>query len=170
MERVHCCNFLPAPSEAVSVALHQPVALTTSWMALSILFVVAGVVLVPLFLAIALIGLVVRIAQEFFLLPISLPGTLAFLVTAVALILDSRIGLEGAPAMNALNGPVHGCPPMDDNHNAPHSGGKGEAGRKTREEEGSCMRKRKKRQWRASGPIRLADSVAAESSWFSGRS
>jgi hypothetical protein len=99
-------------------------------MALSILLVEAEVTLVPLSLAIQLVGLVVRIAQELCLLPFSLPRTLACFFTAVALILHARIGLEVAPAMDASDGPVHGCPPQDDNHNAPHPAGKGWAGRK----------------------------------------
>lgn len=130
MERVHFCNLLSWPSAAVSVALHQSVALAVLGMTLSILFVVAGVAVVPCSLTIALVGFVVWIAEESFLLPLSLPGTLAFFFTAVALILHSRIGLEVAPAMNALDGPAHGCPPRDDNHNAPHAAGKGRAGRR----------------------------------------
>lgn len=133
MERVHFCNLVSGPSAAVSVALHQPVALAVLGMTLSILLVVAGMAVVPFSLTIALIGFVVRITQESFLLPLSLPGTLAFMSTAVALILHSRIGLELAPAMNALDVPAHGCPPRDDNHNAPHPAGKGWAGRKRKE-------------------------------------
>jgi hypothetical protein len=161
IERVHCCNLFSGLSAAVSVALHQPVALTVFWMALAILFVVAGVALVPLFLAIALVGLVVRIAQEFILLPLSLSGTLTFLFAAISLILHTRIGLEVASAMNALDGPAHGCPPRNDNHNAPHPVGKGRGGRKSREVEGFCMRKRKKRQ--------LAGFWADQAGWLRDR-
>lgn len=130
MGRVHFCNLLSGPSAAVSVALHQPVALAVLGMTLSILFVVAGMAVVPCSLTIALIGFVVRIAQESFLLPLSLPGALAFSFTTVALILHSRIGLELAAAMNALDVPAHGCPPRNDNHNAPHPAGKGRAARR----------------------------------------
>ena len=133
MERVHCCNLLPAPSATVSVALHQPVALAVFGMTLSIVFVVTGMALMPLSLAIPLVAPVIRIVQEFFVLPFSLPCPLAFLLAAVALILNSGIWFEVASAMNASDDPVHGCPPKDDNHNAAHLAGKGGAGTKRKE-------------------------------------
>jgi hypothetical protein len=106
--------------------------------------------LMPFSLAVALIGFVVRIAYELCFLPIALPGTPAILLSAVGLVLYPRIGLKAASAMSALDGPVHGCPPEDDNHNVVHREENGRGGRKTpkpkdREAEGFCMRKRKKK-------------------------
>jgi hypothetical protein len=116
----------------------------------AVFFVVVGMVLVPFSLAVALIGFVVRITGELCFLPFALPSTLAILLTTVSLALHPWIGLKAASAMNALDGPVHGCPPEDDNHNVAHREENGRAGRKTpkpkdREAEGFCMRKRKKK-------------------------
>jgi len=106
--------------------------------------------LVSFSLAVALIGLVVRIAYELCFPPFALPGTLAILLAAAALVLHPRIGFKTASAMSALDIPVHGYPLEDDNHNVPHPEENGRAGRKTpkpkdRELEGFCMRKRKKK-------------------------
>jgi hypothetical protein len=115
-----------------------------------VFFAVAGMALVSFSLGVALIGLVVRIAYELCFPPFALPGTLAILLAAAALVLHPRIGFKTASAMSALDGPVHGCPPEDDNHNVPHPEENGRAGRKTpkpkdSEIEGFCMRKRKKK-------------------------
>ncbi len=102
-------------------------------MPFSILPVITGVPLVPFPLTIALVGFVVRVAAQFLLLPRSLPDTLALLGTAVALIFYTWIGLEIAPAMNALDCPAHGCPPRGDNHSAPYGAKSAGKGRKRRE-------------------------------------
>jgi len=116
----------------------------------AVFFVVAGMALVPFSLAVSLIGFVVRITGELCFLPFALPSTLAIFLPAVALVLHPRIGLKAASAMSALDGPVHGRPPEDDNHNVAHREENGRVGRKTpkpkgREADGFCMRKRKKK-------------------------
>ena len=114
-------------------------------MALSILLVVAGMALVPFSLTVTLIGLVVRIAQEFLLLPLPFSSALAFLFAAIALVLHSRIWLEGVSTMRTLDSSAHGRPPGDDNHNLLQPAEKAEEERKNGEVEGFCVRKRKKR-------------------------
>lgn len=121
MERVHFCNHPPGSHPAVPVALQQTVAFTILRMAVSICLVIIGMELVPVSPAVTLIGFVIGIAQESFLLPLPLPGSLAFLFTAVALILDPRIGCELLSTMGASDR-VHGCPPRQDNHIPLHRG------------------------------------------------
>lgn len=61
-ERVHFCNHPMGPPVGIAVALEQTVALLAPWMMLAILFVVARVTLMPLFLAVTLVGSIVGIA------------------------------------------------------------------------------------------------------------
>jgi hypothetical protein len=116
-ERVHFCNHLVGAA-AIAVALEQTVTLLGPRVMITVLLVVARVSLVPMFLAISLVGSIVGIAQELFFLPLSFAGSLAILITTVALVLDAWIGFEKTSTMDALVGQVHGFPPPQENHNA----------------------------------------------------
>ena len=71
--------------------------------------------LVPFTLAVALVGLVVGIGRELFLLPFAPADALAIFVAAVALVPHSWVGVKDSPAMGSrtLNLSVlHGLPPV----------------------------------------------------------
>ena len=66
----------------------------------------------PSFLAIQLIGLIVRVVRKFLPLPQPLSGTLALDLSAIALVLNAWIGGEAASAMNTPALP-HGFSPQE---------------------------------------------------------
>ncbi|HYA39914.1 MAG TPA: hypothetical protein VEF34_01315 [Syntrophobacteraceae bacterium] len=65
----------------------------------------------PVDLTCSLVGLVVIIRCEFFLLPLPLAGALAVFLTAISLILYTRIRSKQAPTMCTWHLRVHGLPP-----------------------------------------------------------
>jgi hypothetical protein len=70
--------------------------------------VVAWMSPMPVGLACSLVGLVVRIGSKFFFLPLPLAGALAVFLTAISLILYTRIRSKQTPTMCAWNHRVHG--------------------------------------------------------------
>lgn len=108
----------------------------------------AWVLFMPLDLAGALVGLVVRIGRKLILLPFPLAGALTVLVTAVQLVLYASVDIIETPAMRTCNLDAHGFPPGEENHK-PVYHAQWEVNRRRkettgREEKGFCMRKRKK--------------------------
>gem|GEM_PF-3217933 len=65
----------------------------------------------PVRLTCSLVGLVVRVVSKLFLLPLPLAGALAVFLTAISLILYTRIRSKQAPTMCAWNNKVHGILP-----------------------------------------------------------
>jgi hypothetical protein len=84
-------------------------------MVLSVLLVVVWMTLVPVFLAITLVGLIVRIECELFFLPFALTGPLTVFIAAITLIHNTGIRCEKAFTMGGrtLNLFVHGFAPVE---------------------------------------------------------
>ena len=93
----------------VPVLLQQSVAFAVSRMPLAILAPVLGMPLLPLVLAIALVGAVIRVGSEFGTLPLGFSRALAGLVGAETLRLHPEIRQHETSAMGTANGAVHGC-------------------------------------------------------------
>jgi hypothetical protein len=87
--------------------------LTIAGVILPVFPVIARMMSVPLFLAVALVGLIVGIGCELFSLPFALAGPLAVVLAAIALIFDSGIRVKKALTMGrcTVNSWVHGFPP-----------------------------------------------------------
>lgn len=73
--------------------------------------VVAWMSPMPVGLTCALVSLVVIIGCKLFFLPLPLAGALAVFLTAISLILYTRIRSKQAPTMCAWNNKVHGILP-----------------------------------------------------------
>src|SRR5262245_27770790 len=77
-------------------------------MCLTILAPVLGMLALPGALAVALVGLVIRIGRQFVALPLCFSGPLTGFVGAEALGLDTRIWQKRTVAMGTSTGVVHG--------------------------------------------------------------
>ncbi len=73
----------------------------------------------PVYLAGALIGLVVRIGRKLFLLPLALANALAIVFLAIFLVPYPRVSIDKTPAINASDLGSHGSPPGEEEHK-PH--------------------------------------------------
>jgi hypothetical protein len=76
----------------------------------------AWVLFMPLDLAGALVGFVVRIGRKLILLPFPLAGALAVFFTAVALVLYPGVAIKKTSAMCAWDPGTHGSPPGEEEH------------------------------------------------------
>jgi len=92
----------------VPVLWQQSVAFAVSRMPLAILAPVLGMPLLPLVLAIAVVGAVIRVGGEFGTLPLGFSRALAGLVGAETLRLHPGIRQPETSAMGTANGAVHG--------------------------------------------------------------
>ena len=111
LERVLTRPFLQSPGLGVSAALKEVVTFSTIGVIPAIFSVVAWVSPMPVRLTCSLVGLVVIIRCELFLLPLPFAGALAVFFTAISLILYTRIWSKQAPTMCAWNNRVHGFLP-----------------------------------------------------------
>ena len=72
---------------------------------------IMGVLFLPVFLAVSLVGLIVRVVCQFLSLPEVLSGPLTNLTATVALVFYSGIGMKKTMAMGTSDLVVHGFPP-----------------------------------------------------------
>ena len=79
-------------------------------MILAVIAPIVGIPAPPSLVAFLLIGSIVSVGGHFPFLPQPLPGPLRFLLTAVALILRTRVQIQGTPAMGTSLF-FHGLPP-----------------------------------------------------------
>ena len=70
----------------------------------------------PVYLAGALVGFVVRIGRKLFLLPLQLADALAVLFLAIFLVAYSGVSIDKTPAINAFDLGGHGSPPGEEEH------------------------------------------------------
>jgi hypothetical protein len=90
------------------VLLQQPVAGTVIGTHLAILAPVLGMLVLPVALAVSLVGLVIGISGHFVALPAGFSGPLAGLVGTEPLVLDPGIRQKTTAAMGTADGTVHG--------------------------------------------------------------
>ena len=107
LEHIHLCKRT-ATAFVVSVLLQQSVPFAVIRTPLAILAPVLGMPLLPLVLAIALVGTVIGVGGEFGPLPLGFSRALASLVRAETLRLHPGIRQHETPAMGTANGAVHG--------------------------------------------------------------
>ena len=119
LEPVHLCKRTETPF-VVPVLLQQSVAFAVSRMPLAILAPVLGMLLLPLVLAIALVGAVIRVGGEFGPLPLGFSRALAGLVGAETLRLHPGIRQHETSAMGTANGVVHGFLLREAGHRKKH--------------------------------------------------
>ena len=106
-ERVHLCKQTDT-AFVVPVLLQKPVACTVIGTQLAILAPVMGMLVLPLLLAVSLVGPVIGIGGQFVTLPLRFSGSLAGLVGAETLRLDPGIRQKTTPAMSTSHGAIHG--------------------------------------------------------------
>jgi hypothetical protein len=106
-ERVHLCKRTDT-AFVVPVLLQQPVPFAVSRPSLVILAPVLGMLVLPVALAVSLIGSVVGVTGQFVALPLRLSGPLAGWLSAEALGLDAGIGHKRGAAVGTPQGVVHG--------------------------------------------------------------
>jgi hypothetical protein len=106
-ERVHPCKRTDT-AFVVPVPLQKPIAFTVIGTLVAILAPVMGMLVLPLLLAVSLVGPVIGIGGQFVTLPPGFSGSLAGLVGAETLRLDPGMRQNETPAMGTSNGAVHG--------------------------------------------------------------
>jgi hypothetical protein len=106
-ERVHLCKRT-GTAFVVPVLLQQPVPFAVSRPSLAILAPVLGMLVLPVALAVSLIGSVVGVTGQFVALPLRFSGPLAGWMSAEALGLDAGIGHKRGAAVGTPQGVVHG--------------------------------------------------------------
>jgi hypothetical protein len=92
----------------VPVLLQQPIAFPVVGTLLAILAPVLGMLVLPVVLAISLVGSVIRIGGKFGTLPLGFSRALAGLVGAETLRLNPGVRQHETSAMGTANGAVHG--------------------------------------------------------------
>jgi hypothetical protein len=107
LEHIHLCKRT-ATAFVVPVLLQKPVPFAVICPPLAILPPVLGMPLLPLVLAISLVGSVIGVGGEFGPLPLSFSRALAGLVGAETLRLRPGIRHKATSAMGTANGAVHG--------------------------------------------------------------
>jgi predicted membrane metal-binding protein len=107
LKHVHLCKRLET-AFVVPVLLQQPVAFAVIGTLLAILAPVLGMLVLPVLLAVALVGPVIGISGQFGTLPLRFPGPLANLVGAETLGLDPGIRQKMTATMGTSTGAAHG--------------------------------------------------------------
>src|SRR5262249_49723643 len=107
LEHVQLCKRTHT-TLVVPVLLQQPGAFTVIGMLVPILLPVMGMLVLPVSLAIALVGSVIRISGQFGVLPAGFSVPLAGLVGTEPLTFDAGIRQKMTATMGTADGAVHG--------------------------------------------------------------
>jgi hypothetical protein len=107
LDHVHLCKRT-ATAFMVPVLLQEPVPFAVIHTPLAILAPILGMPLLPLVLALALVGSVIRIGGHFVALPLRFSGPLSGLLGAEPLGLGTGIRHKETPAMDTAHLAVHG--------------------------------------------------------------